>query len=426
MQRTRLGILVLLGLAAAYCCWGVYKAETRSHQLRADEMELSSITYGLFNPDEWKNVLTDILTKKIRDFEVTESNRAQLKEQVVDMLTKVVNEVEKVMKERNRKHGLTGLVRGVLQSVLVDVKDIKSGIPRYADQILDYLNDPKSRDELKDFVLARVDSMAANTAGMVDYTLYNEILTRRGMTDKHLCIEQLRAQRVEAERELNHYGWALVIVCVGMLALLFSQRQNGRWHLATLVLTAIMLLATSLSLPMIDIEATISNFSFTLLGEPVGFKDQVLFYQSKSILQVVGLLLKEPDAGLVLVAVLVFSFSVLIPFMKLVTSFIVSMWRIEPKHWLPRFLVFKSSKWSMADVMVVAMFMAYLGFNGVVNGELKELKEFATLVRIMTTNNSSLEVGFHLFAGYCLIGLLISLLIERRTGAGGGSGAKAA
>ena len=203
MQPTRLFILTTLGLLAGYCCFRVYNAETRSHQLRADEMELSSITYGLFNPDEWKNFLTDILTKKIQDFQITDSNRAQLKQQMVDMLTKVVNEIEKVMKESNRKHGFTGLVRGVLTGVLVDVKDIKAGIPRYADQILDYLNDPKSRDELKDFVLARVDSMAAKTAGMVDYSLYNAALARYGMTDKHACINGLRAKRAQAEAELG-------------------------------------------------------------------------------------------------------------------------------------------------------------------------------------------------------------------------------
>jgi hypothetical protein len=32
----------------------------------------------------------------------------------------------------------------------------------------------------------------------------------------------------------------------------------------------------------------------------------------------------------------------------------------------------------------------------------------------MTTNQSSLEFGFHLFTGYVLSGLLLSVLIERR------------
>lgn len=414
MKNARFPALIALALVAAYCCFRIHRSEQLGHQARADEMELESITYGLFNPDEWKNVLTGIVSKKIEDFQITDSNREQLKKQVVEMLTKVVGEVEQVMDESNKKHGFTGLVRGVVKDMLVDMKDIKAGIPRYADQILDYLNDPKSRDEIKGFVMARIDSMAVKTVGRVDYTLYDATLARYGMTDKAACIAHLRTIRAASDRTTSIHGSVLLVAMVLMLVILFAKRANGPWEIGTLVICATILLITSLSLPMIDIEASIADFSFSLIGEPVAFKDQVLFYQSKSILQVVRLLLKEPDAGLVLVAVLVFSFSVLIPFLKLITSFITAMRDRVPTHWLPRFLVLKSSKWSMADVLVVALFMAYLGFNGVVNGELKDLREYTTLVHVMTTNNSSLEFGFYLFMGYCIVGLLISLLIERR------------
>ena len=35
-----------------------------------------------------------------------------------------------------------------------------------------------------------------------------------------------------------------------------------------------------------------------------------------------------------------------------------------------RFFVLKLGKWSMADVMVVAIFMAYVGFNGMIASQL--------------------------------------------------------
>ena len=37
------------------------------------------------------------------------------------------------------------------------------------------------------------------------------------------------------------------------------------------------------------------------------------------------------------------------------------------------FFAFDSGKWSMADVMVVAIFMAYIGFNSILNDQLKGL-----------------------------------------------------
>jgi uncharacterized paraquat-inducible protein A len=33
-------------------------------------------------------------------------------------------------------------------------------------------------------------------------------------------------------------------------------------------------------------------------------------------------------------------------------------------------MVFKTGKWSMADVIVVAIFMAYIGFSGIVGEQL--------------------------------------------------------
>jgi hypothetical protein len=414
LLRARRALVIVLALVAGYCCFRIHEAELLSHQARADEMELSSITYGLFNPDEWKNVLTGIITKKINDFQITESNREQLKKQVVGMLTHVVNEMEQVVNEKNKKGGLGGLMRGILMDVLVDVDDIRSGIPRYADQILDYLNDPVSRDELKGFVLARVDSMAAATVGTVDYSRLNHVLERNGLADRETGIIYLRELRALADAELWWHGHLLCGVLLLYLVLLFFPAGAGSVELWTGIATAAGLLVTALSLPMIDIEATIASFSFSLIGEPVEFHDQVLFYESKSILQVVSLLLKEDDAGLVLVAVLIFSFSVLIPFLKLVTSFVAIVRKRVPHKGIMRFLVLHSGKWSMADVMVVALFMAYLGFNGVVNSQLGELKVSTTLARIMTTNNSSLEIGFHLFTAYCIMGLLISVLITRR------------
>ena len=49
---------------------------------------------------------------------------------------------------------------------------------------------------------------------------------------------------------------------------------------------------------------------------------------------------------------------------------------LNPRSILPpllvhRFLVFKSGKWSMAEVMVVAMFMSIIGFNRVINSQHK-------------------------------------------------------
>ncbi|MGB6048093.1 MAG: paraquat-inducible protein A, partial [Flavobacteriales bacterium] len=183
--------------------------------------------------------------------------------------------------------------------------------------------------------------------------------------------------------------------------------------LAVLLLSATVLLVTALLMPMIDIEARITSFKLVVLGGPITFSDQVLFYESRSILQVIWLLLEDRDPALMLVAVLVFCFSVAFPFTKLILSFTSVLRNKLPKSKVLRFFVLKSAKWSMADVLVVAMFMTYLGFNGLVNSQLAQLRDLSSSIHIMTTNRSALELGFYLFTGFVLLGLVISALMER-------------
>ena len=62
----------------------------------------------------------------------------------------------------------------------------------------------------------------------------------------------------------------------------------------------------------------------------------------------------------------------------------------------------------MADVLVVALFMAYIGFDGVISTELGQLQEAAAGMNVLTMNNTSLRNGFYLFLSFCLGGMLLA------------------
>ena len=80
-----------------------------------------------------------------------------------------------------------------------------------------------------------------------------------------------------------------------------------------------------------------------------------------------------------------------------------------------KFFVLKSGKWSMADVMVVALFMAYIGFNGVISSQLKSISENAEAYEVFTTNGTMLLGGFYLFLSFVLAGLILSEALTRRS-----------
>ena len=67
----------------------------------------------------------------------------------------------------------------------------------------------------------------------------------------------------------------------------------------------------------------------------------------------------------------------------------------------------------MADVMVVAIFMAYIGFNGIVGSQMDSLSRTET-VEIFTTNGTKLLGGFYLFLSFCVSSLLLSEILTRK------------
>jgi hypothetical protein len=152
--------------------------------------------------------------------------------------------------------------------------------------------------------------------------------------------------------------------------------------------------------------------NLSLLGEQIHFKDQVLYYKSKSILEVINLMLSKGGIDLFLVGLLVFLFSVLFPLLKLISTIIFVVNDKSRKNTLLNFLVFKTGKWSMADVLVVAIFMAYLGFSGILTEQLGQLEHLSEKIEILTTNKSQLQVGFYAFFSFTILGLFISTKLQ--------------
>ena len=116
---------------------------------------------------------------------------------------------------------------------------------------------------------------------------------------------------------------------------------------------------------------------------------------------------------MVTVGLMVLAFSVVFPFAKLIASALYC-YRVRNLHEnaFVKFFALKSAKWSMADVLVVALFMAYIGFDGVISTQLGQLRQAAAGMDVLTTNNTTLQAGFYLFLGFCLAGLLLGQALE--------------
>lgn len=122
----------------------------------------------------------------------------------------------------------------------------------------------------------------------------------------------------------------------------------------------------------------------------------VAFDKTRSILGTVRDLF---EGGNALVALLIVTFSVLVPVFKGFVT-LITLLDIKPLT-QSRLALFSSaiSKWSMADVFVIAIFVSYLAAIGI--------KEDTGLVSF----NSTLGSGFYYFLGYCVVSILASQFI---------------
>jgi hypothetical protein len=167
---------------------------------------------------------------------------------------------------------------------------------------------------------------------------------------------------------------------------------------------------------MIELEARIDMLLFQLLGEEVVFRDNIIFFQSKSITDMVRILMNEGSIQMIFVGMLIFTFSIVFPSVKLICTYLYSLNKQKiMENRVVHFFVIKSGKWSMADVMVVAIFMAYIGFNGIVGSQMENLSRSSEPIEILTTNGTQLTGGFFLFLFFCLASLFLSASVAGKT-----------
>jgi hypothetical protein len=410
--------LVLLG-CSLWSAVQLFSLDAERQALRADAVELSKIKYGIFNVDEWKLIAARIIAEKIEEFDLSTGERGEMRKKINTFLYRVISELKERFNEEN-KRGVLGFIKRGGAGFFGIFDQMERDVPVFTDQILGFLDDPANRKELKALLIAKVNAYADSTFSETDYVLHDAILLKHGISDRHTAIEVLNERSVLIDAEKRPFATAMyVLLAVGFLYLIFV-RKPDKWAISFITGISIFALSLGVLLPMIEIDARIDRLSFMLLGEPVTFTGQVLFHKSKSILEVVELMAVQGKADLLAVGLLVLTFSVLFPLSKMIASLLYIHLPGVQNRKSVNFLVFKTGKWSMADVMVVAIFMAYIGFSGILSEQLSQLEGIARNADVLTTNQSSLQTGFFMFTGF----VVLSLALAQRLSKFGGNSAQ--
>lgn len=423
MQTVRLIAGVILLLVAAILTWSTIGELSARRELRTDLAEIGHVRYGLLNADRWVEKLTPILETRIDAIDLAGS-QASLRPMVQTALYRLLDEVKEKMSKPAPQQGspqgggagatgggLGGFfsIAGNPMVVNMIVGALRPRVPEFTDIVMRELGRPEARTAVKDYIRGALAEGARTTFGNVDMTRHNEILQQHGCNDAAGCQATLGALIAGADARIAwRYITILASAALALLLLLAAGPILRPAFAVVLMLFCIVLLVGGIFTPMLEVEAKISGMNLTFLGQPIAFTDQVLYFQSKSVLEVFRALVNTGQLDMWIVGVLVLMFSVVFPSLKLIASTFY-LWKpdVMRRHPVVRWFALESSKWSMADVMALAIFMSFVAFNGLIANTMKGLLETGAQVRI-PTDSSKILPGYHLFIGFCLASLFLS------------------
>jgi uncharacterized membrane protein YjdF len=415
MKLLKLFLPLIIIIVSVILCHQIISNSITNQKNKNDYAELNHIKYGLFSVEEWKRQITVILADEIDRLSLSKKNEQELRKHIKVLLNTLIDKVDKKIKEEHSASA-EGRVKQAFINTFISLEDIKKGIPEYADAIIHEMTKSKTRVQIKTILTKQLEKYSDKTFETPDTSQISSILLETDSKD----IESAGIKINKAISVKHDLIWKESVLLIILSVILFAWSGFSRQPLTPsryilLVGSLIMLLIAGVTTPTIDLEAKISQMSFMLMGHPIHFKNQVLYFQSKSILDVFWIMITHKDIQMKFVGVLLITFSIIFPLLKIASTlgyyFNYHHARENP---LIKFFVLKSGKWSMADVMVVAMFMTYIGFNGIITSQLNQLSSSSQELEILTTNGTSLQPGYYLFLTYTLLALFLSGFLTRK------------
>ena len=412
-----------------FSCWNgaqLYQQSKLENEYKYDFSEINKIKYGLFNLDIWKEKVFGILEQNVDQFEIKPSDLNGIKKQIEKYLNELYVdyfESGKLIdvlvnggadgKENKLGKMFVGLFKKNIEKEIKKI-DFKSQIPEISKSLMGELE--RKIPEIKSAISASVSEMLTKELGekMADERLpYFEKYGQASIEDTNTAITERIDSIVIVKKKTLVQTLASLSVAV-LLLLIGKSRLPFKTSMLWLGLSCIIFLTLGLALPMIDLDARLSSVDISLLGEQIHFDEQVMYYQSKSIFDVTITLLEGNGIDLKIVGILILLFSIVLPFLKMVLSgAYLYLKSFRDKKWVET-VIFYLGKWSMADVFVVAIFMSYIGFYGLINSQLGDFSGGSNSSAIDTINYSKLSPGIIFFTAYCVLSIIMSTLIHKK------------
>lgn len=416
-------LLLIVGLAMLLVVEGFFgyrlrELSARQENIKLDYSNVNSISLGMLSVDQWRDEVSHIVNKQIKNLKLTKKQKRLLQVEVEEILYSLIDKAEAMVDKKPTSLG--GKIRKLVVKTFVKTDKIRAQVPAYARDIIAKADNPNQKGKLSNLAMSKFKEL--QQTGTVDSTIkanqaiYNSMCSKYGADSPVALNTKLNNMLSQLNIEMYNYCFGMLGCIVVVLSLWWMLRKRVDLHATLFILSllfAFILLGVGLSASMIEVDCRIKTLDFVLLGEHIVFKDQVLFYESKSILGVVKVLIEQPAVDSIAVGILILLFSIVFPVFKLTSTGIhlLGSKRIAENR-IIKYFAFQSGKWSMADVIVIAILMTYIGLNGLLNSQLALLNIRSQELTIISTNNTALQPGYIIFISFVLYGLILSTILK--------------
>lgn len=406
-------------MAEGFFGYRLHQLSEKQEQLKYDHAQMNNIMLGLFSIEQWQGKIETIITHQVKNLDITPKQKRELQKEIEGIILALINKAEALVTKPEKK-SLRGKIVKFAVKNFVEIDTIKKQAPKIARTILQKVDNPGMRKQLGTMALYKLDKI--DETAFIDSTLkanarkVNKVYSSYQVSSRTDFNKKITTELKQIESATYSYSGAMLIGIIVILIAWWTFRKQKAYHSILFILSlmfAFILLTVGLTASMIEVDARISEINFTLLDQPITFTDQVLFFQSKSILDVVAILISGTAIDSILVGILLLIFSILFPVLKLSSTGIHLLGKksLAEQRFI-KYFAFESGKWSMADVMVIGILMAYIGLNGLLESQLKNLDIAADSLTLISTHNTALQPGYIIFIAFVLFGLVLSTILK--------------
>lgn len=422
MTRIKIANILLiagLGILLLGTCWFGFKAHQSAkaqQEIKQDYSLLNSVTFGIFSVDEWRERLSEVINRQINCYSITPEQQRDIQAAVEKELHGLI--AKTVAKMNKPQKSIGGKLKKMAFNALVDSDALQQQVKPFATTIVQKIASPGSQARLKDIATSKLNQLENQT-----YDNTNEANTKvtKYIYQKYHVSDPARFDAVVKDHlhiiwnRTVGYAFAMLTCVLAALALWWFTRKNVEMQTMLVIMAllfAAVMLAVGLTMPVIEVDARIQALNLKLLGDTVAFKNQVLFFQSKSIWGIIITLLSQHKPDSITVGILILLFIVILPFLRLTAKGIRLFVRDNK---VINYLAFEAGKWDMADVLIVGILMTFIGLNGILKSQLSNLNMHNDTLTINTVNFTSLQPGYFVFFGYVVFEFVLSYVLKKTT-----------